>query len=219
MTIAVNQSVEKNTLSSTITATGGTGDRALIVCVGSYNATFQGTISSVKLGTTNLVQAITDTDTSDGFASCWIYYLLGIASGQTSVVVTGSNLSVASSDGGVYIAEVSGLALASALDKTASGNSDSGPPYTYSSGSSGTLSQADEFVIGLADGVTLSNASGWTAIGSANGSACGYKIVSATTAQTFNGVASAPGNGAVLASFKAPSTNINKAVAAIASML
>lgn len=216
MSIAVNQAVEKNTLSSTITATGGTGDRALIVCVNSYNATNAGSISSVKLGATNLVQAVTATDTSDGFESSWIYYLLGIASGQTSVVVAGSNLSVAASDGGIYIAEVSGLALASALDKTNSANNTT----TSYSVATGSLSQNDEFVIGTADGISLGNSSGWTAIGSPNGSACGYKIVSANTSQTFSGSATAGGWCAAVASFKqAGSVLSGGATAAIASML
>lgn len=215
MSIAVNQAVGKNTLSSTITATGGSGDRALIVCVDSYNATNAGSISSVKLGTTNLVQAIASTDTSDGFESCWIYYLLGIASGQTSVVVAGSNLSVSAADGGIYIAEVSGLALSSALDKAVAANS-AGSTYSVTSGA---LSQADEFVIGTGDGISLGNASGWTAIGSPNGGVCGYKIVSATTSQTFTGSTGGPGWCAALASFKAPSSNLIRPTGVIASML
>jgi hypothetical protein len=214
MSIAVAQAVSKNTLSSTITATGGSGDRVLVVCVNSYNATLQGTISSVKLGTTSLVQAVTLTNTGDGFESSWIYYLLGAQSGQTSVVVSGSNLSVASSDGGVDIVELSGIALSSALDKAVSAQSATG---NYSI-SSGTLAQADEFVIGTADGVSLGSASGWTMIGTPSGKATGYKIVSATTSQTFTGTASAGGWVSTLASFKAPSSS-SKAVAAIASML
>lgn len=215
MTISVAQAVEKNTLSSTITATGGTGDRALIVCISSYNATFAGSISSVKLGTTNLVQAVSATDTGDGFESSWIYYLLGIPSGQTSVTVAGSNLSVASSDGGVYIVEVSGLTLSAALDKTAAANNTN---TTYSV-ATGTLSQPDEFVIGVADGISLGNASGWTAIGSPLGSTCAYKIVSATTSQTFSGSAGAGDWCAAIASFKAAGSVRGGATAAIASML
>ena len=215
MTISVAQAVEKNTLSSTITATGGTGDRALIVCISSYNATLAGSISSVKLGTTNLVQAVSATDTGDGFESSWIYYLLGIPSGQTSVAVAGSNLSVSATDGGVYIAEVSGLALSAALDKTAAANNTN---TTYSV-ATGALSQADEFVIGVADGITLGNPSGWTAIGSPSGSACGYKIVSATTSQTFSGTAGAGDWCAAIASFKAAGSVRSGATAAIASML
>lgn len=216
MTIAVNQTAVRNTLSSTITATGGSNDRALIVCVNSYNATLQGTISSVKLGATNLAQALTITNTSDGFESSWIYYLLGIAAGQTSVVVAGTNLAVDAADGGVDILEVSGLALTSALDKTVSGQDIT---TTYSSGSSGTLSQANEFVIGTGDGIGLGSASGWTMVGTPGGRATGYKIVSANTAQTFSGSASAGGWCAALASFKGPSSNLIRATGVIASML
>jgi hypothetical protein len=216
MTISVAQAVAKNTLSSTITATGGTGDRALIVCIDSYNATAAGSISSVKLGTSNLVQAVAATDTADGFESSWIYYLLGIPSGQTSVVVAGSNLSVASADGGVYIAEVAGLALSGALDKSVPASNTN---TTYSV-SSGALSQADEFVIATADGINLGNASGWTMIGSSGGGGiAGYKIVSATTAQTFSGAATSGGWCAALASFKMASLLKPGAAAAVASML
>lgn len=216
MTISVAQAVEKNTLSSTITATGGTGDRALIVCIDSYNATAAGSISSVKLGTSNLVQAVTATNTADGFETSWIYYLLGIPSGQTSVVVSGSNLSVAAADGGIYIAEVAGLALSGALDKTATGSNTN---TTYSVASP-TLSQADEFVIGTADGISLGAASGWTMIGSnPGGGATGYKIVSSTAAQTFSGAATAGGWCAALASFKMASLVKSGATAAVASML
>lgn len=216
MTISVAQAVEKNALSSTITATGGSGDRALVVCVNSYNATAAGSISSVKLGATNLVQAVSSTDTGDGFESSWIYYLLGIASGQTSVVVAGSNLSVTGTDGGIYIVEVSGLALSAALDKTAAANNTN---TTYSV-ASGTLNQADEFVIGTADGISLGSPSGWTGIGTPSGSACGYKIVSATTSQTFSGTAGAGDWCAAIASFKAAGSALGGgATAAIASML
>jgi hypothetical protein len=202
MTISVIQAVAKNTLSSTITATGGSNDRALIVCVNSYNATLQGTISSVKLGTATLTQAVTLTNTSDGFESSWIFYKLGIASGQTSVVVTGSNLSVVSSDGGIDVMEVSGLALSSALDKAVSAQ---GTSTTYSV-ASGTLGQANELIVGTTDGVSLGAASGWTTIGTPSGRSTGYKIVSAATAQTFTGTAGSGGWVSTLASFKAPST-------------
>lgn len=215
MTIAVNQAVKKTTLSSTITATGGSGDRTLIVCVNSYNATSQGTISSVKLGTASLTQAATITNTSDGFETSWIYYLLGIAAGQTSVVVTGSNLSVVATDGGVDIIEASGLVLSSALDKAVTAQNTN---TTYSI-ASGTLAQADELVIGTAEGISLGAASGWTMVGTPNGSATGYKIVSANTAQTFSGSGSAGGWCAALASFKGPSSNLVRPTGVIASML
>jgi hypothetical protein len=122
---------------------------------------------------------------------------------------------VAASDGGIYVVEVSGLALSSALDKT---NPANGTGITYSV-ASGALSQNDEFVIGTVDGIGLGNPSGWTAIGSPNGSACGYKIVSANTAQTFSGSGSSGGWCAAIASFKAVSLATKGPTAAIASML
>lgn len=215
MTITVPQAVEKNTLSSTITATGGSGDRALIVCVNSFNASNAGVITSVKLGTTNLVQAVAATNVSDGFESSWIYYLLGISSGQTSVVIAGSNLSVTTVDGGIFIAEVAGLALVGALDKTATA-SDVNTTYSVTSP---TLSQANEFVIGTANGVSLAAASGWTPIGSSSGANAGYKIVSANTAQAYSAAAGSGGWCAALASFKGPSSNLIRTTGAIASML
>jgi hypothetical protein len=215
MTITVPQAVQKNALSSTITATGGSGDRALIVCVNSFNASSAGAITSVKLGTANLVQAVAATNSSSGFESSWIYYLLGIPAGQTSVVVAGSNLSVASTDGGIFIAEVAGLALASALDRTAFASANT---TTYSVASS-ALSQADEFVIGTADGVNLVAASGWTAIGTSSGGNAGYKISSAVTAQTYSGAAANGGWCTALASFKGASSALFRPTGAIASML
>lgn len=213
MAISVVQAVRKNALSNTITATGS--GNGLIVCVGSFNGSSQGTISSVKLGTTSLTQAVTKTDTSEGFTSTWIFYLPNIASGQTSLVVTGSNLAVDSADGSVDIVEVAGLATASMLDVT---NVANGTGATYSI-SSGALAQANEIIFGITDGVSLGSASGWTMVGTPSGSATGYKIVSANTSQTFTGSAASGGWAASLASFKAPSSSNKGVTGMIASML
>lgn len=213
MTISVVQAVRKNALSSTITATApGNG---LIVCVGSFADSFQGTVSSVKLGTNSLTQAVTKTDTTQGFTSSWIFYLPNVQSGQTSLVVAGSNLAVDSADGSVDIIEVSGLATANMLDVT---NSANGTTTTYSV-ASGALAQANEIVFGITDGVNLGSASGWTMVGTPSGSATGYKIVSANTSQTFSGSASGGGWASCLASFKAPSSANRGATGMIASML
>jgi hypothetical protein len=214
MSISVIQAVEKNTLSSTISATGS--GHGLIIAVDSYQATLTPSITSVKIGTTALTQAVAAVDTTDGTCNSWIYYLANAPSGQTSVTVTGTNLSVTASDGGVYIFEVAGLDLSSILDKHV-GNS-SGVSSTYSA-ATGTLSLADQFVVGTVDGVIPADASGWTAVGTHNGSACGYKIVSATTSLNYTGACSSSGWAAAVASFKAASANTNKAAAAVASML
>lgn len=201
MTISVVQAVEKNTLSSVITATGS-GGHALIVAVNSYQATLTPSITSVKLGGVSLTQAVAAVDTSDGTCNSWIYYLENIASGQTGVAVTGSNLSVVSGDGGIYIVEVAGLVLSSILDKHVGNNA---ATTTYSA-TSGALSQGNEFVIGCADGLGPSNASGWTAIGTPGGSSCGYKIVSSATSQNYTGSCSGSGWCAGIASFKGPAS-------------
>jgi hypothetical protein len=213
MTISVAQAVRKNALSNTITATGS--GNGLVVCIGSFSGSFQGTISSVKLGTTNLTQAVTKTDTTEGFASTWIYYLPNAPSGQTSLVVAGSNLTVDSADGSVDIIEVAGLATASMLDVT---NVANGSGSTYSV-SSGALAQPNEIIFGITDGVSLGSASTWTMVGTPSGSATGYKIVSAATSQTFTGSAASGGWAASLASFKAPSSANRGVTGIIASML
>lgn len=213
MTISPVQAVRKNALSNTITATGS--GNGLIVCVGSFNASSQGAISSVKLGTTSLIQAVTKTDTNSGFTSTWIYYLPNAPSGQTSLVVAGSNLAVDSADGSVDIVEVGGLAAASMLDVT---NVANGAGTTYSV-SSGALAQTDEIIFGIAAGVNLTSSPGWTMVGTPSGSATGYKIVSATTAQAFAGSVSIGGWAASLASFKATSGANRGVTGMIASML
>jgi hypothetical protein len=213
MTISIAQAVRKNALTNTITATG-TG-HGLIVCIGSFNDFLQGTITSVKLGTTSLTQAVTKTDTTQGFSSTWIYYLPNAPSGQTSLVVAGSNLTVDAADGSVDVIEVTGLAPASILDVTNVGNG-SGSAYSVASGA---LAQPEEIIFGIAEGVNMGAASGWTMVGTPNGSVTGYKIVSSATSQTFTGSVTAGGWSGCVASFKAPSSLKSGVTGIIASML
>lgn len=214
MTISVVQAVRKNALSNTISATGS--GNGLIVCIGSFSGSFQGTITSVKLGTTSLTQATTKTDTTSGFTSSWIYYLPNAPSGQTSLVVAGSNLAVDTADGAVDIIEVSGLDTSSGvLDVTKIGNG-SGTTYSIASGS---LGQANEILVATANGVNSGAASGWTMVGTPAACATGYKIVSAATSQTFSGSETAGGWSGCLASFKAPGSQRSGTTAMIASML
>jgi hypothetical protein len=217
MSIAVVQAVAKNTVSSTISATTAGND--LFVCINSFGSSGLPSISSVKLGTVSLTQAVGKTFSgADGFEGSWIYYLQNIAGGQTSVTVTGTNLSVTSTDGGVDILEFSGLLTSSVLDKAPAGTS--GTSTSWTSPSTGTLSQANELVLGTASGFNMSNPSGgWTMVsGGGTGRRTGYKIVSDTTAQTFNGTMSISDWVGVIASFKGPASN-NLAAAAVASML
>jgi hypothetical protein len=215
MSIAVVQAVAKNTLSSTITAPAAGND--LIVCINSFNTT-TATITSVKLGTVSLTQALTKNQGGDGATQSWLYYLANVAAGQTAVAVTGSGLQVDTSNGGVDIIEASGLLTASPLDKAPAGGG--GTSTSWSSASTGTLSQPNELVVGTACGFSMANPSGWTMVsGGGTARRTGYKIVSATTAQTFNGTMSLADWSALIASFKGISSGVSSATAAIASML
>jgi hypothetical protein len=107
MAISVVQTVKSNTATTTIASTGS--GNTLVVCINSYG-TSSPSISSVKLGSTSLTLAESAAEHSGSdYAGSWIYYLSGIASGQTSVAISGTNLGLASSDGGVCIYEVSGI--------------------------------------------------------------------------------------------------------------
>ena len=161
-------------------------------------------VSGVTLGGVSLTLANSKVYNPGGsnYAS-YIYYLLGIASGQTAVVVSGTNLSVTSSNGGVDIYEVAGMATASALDKAPTGAGGTGSAYF--SNNTGTLSQASEIVFGTCDGETPGAASGWTNI-TGSGRASGYQIVSATTGIEYTGtLPSGGGYSGCVASFKAGS--------------
>lgn len=203
------QIVTSNTLTTTIAKTKA--NNTLIVCINTYNASSI-SISSVKLGTASLTQAKTASASVFGTTAVFIYYLSGIAADQTSVVISGSGLNVASGSGGVSIYEVPQLDLTSALDETADDSSTSGSSWT--TGSSGTLSQAAEFVIATAAGPagSLSEPAGWIC---ANDSltvwVSGYKIVAATTAQTFAGTQGSSNPwAACLATFKISPVSSNE---------
>lgn len=200
MTISIIQAVAKNTLTSTIPATGGP-NHSLIYCINSFSGSGAPTITGVTIGGVALTQAVAKILNNSGSTASWIYYKSGVASGQTAVVVAGTNLTVDSVDGGVDIIEVDGLITAGALDKTISA---SGTTTAWSTGSSGTLSQPEELVVGTGDVLSSGNPSLWTMVsGGGSSRKTGYKIVAATTAQTFNATQSAVQDWtAVLASFK-----------------
>lgn len=195
------QIVKSNTLTTTIAKTRA--GSTLIVCINSYN-TSSISITSVKLGTASLASAESASASVFGTTASYIYYLDNIAAGQTTVTIAASGLNVASGSGGVCIYEVPQLLTTGSLDVVHPGDATSGT--TWSSGSSGTLGQAAEFVVGSAAGPAggLSEPAGWVC---ANDSltvwVTGYKIVAATTAQTFTGSQSSSNPWAsVIASFK-----------------
>jgi hypothetical protein len=214
MAISVVQTVKSNTATTTIASTGS--GNTLVVTFNSFKSSGTPSVTSVTLGGTDLTQAKAVTLNSSGEFASYIYYLGGIASGQTSVVISGTNLVFTSGNGGVCIYEISGLG---ALDKTNSGSSASAT--TYSSGATGTLSQASELVIGTANvdvsGGTLP--SGFTnTTDSGDSWVSGYQIVSATTSVTYTGSTTDPPWTAAIASFKGLS-NISVALTTATSTI
>lgn len=216
MTISVVQAIAKNSVSPDPTIPATTAGNDLIVCVNSFNSV-TATISSVKLGTVSMTQAVTKNQGGDGATQSWIFYLANIAGGQTLIDFTSANLQVDSIHGGVDILEVAGLLTASPLDKAPAGGG--GTSTSWSSASTGTLSTPNQLVVGTACGFNMNSPAGWTMV-SGGGSArrTGYKIVSSTAAQTFNGTMALADYAALIASFKGPAS-VSGATAAIASML
>lgn len=177
MTIGVVHATASNSLTPTIPST--VANHGLIVVVNSFDVSGTPTISGVTIGGSPLVQAVSKINGTSGWQSCWIYYKANVAAGQTAIVVAGTNLTVDSSDGSVDIIEVNCPII---LDKT---NSNSGGSDTMSTGSTGTLSAAEEFAIGAFSGGTPSDTSGDTDVDISGFSLTDYKQVSATTALNF----------------------------------
>jgi hypothetical protein len=210
MAITEVQAVTAYSTSVTISATGSGNTVVVCICTGAeFGAP---TVTSVKLGTASLTQAVSkvyDYD-SDFWASVWIYYLSGVASGQTSITITGnSNLDVAADSGGVTVYEFAGVAASASLDKT---NSAEGSSTTWTSGASGTLSQASEVAVGvvcIGSDSGLTGPSGWTnAIYTGDAGASGYLVVSSTASVTYSGSQSSSGDvySACIATFEAAAT-------------
>ena len=189
MTINVVQATPSNSLTPTITATG-TPYHSLIVCVQAYNGSSTPSVSTVTIGGVDMVPA--DGVESSGYLS-WIYYLSKVASGETAVVVSGSNLNVDSYDGGVDIIEVDCPIV---LDGH---NHNSGDSTSSSTGSSGILSVAEEIAIGAIAELIPSDSAGWTDVGTGYGRVSAYKQVSSTSALNFtaNGVETSNWVGAI----------------------
>ena len=213
MTISVIQAVPKTNVSSTITATTGSGDHALIVCVTAFAGLGAPSVSGITLGGVALTQANSEVYAPGSGTGAFIWYLLGIAPGQTAVVVSGSNLGVSSGNGGVDIYETTSL---SALDKAPTGAG--GSSAAYSSNSTGTLSQASEIAFGCVDGSSPAGAAGFINLAN-SGKSSGYQIVSATTALQYAGSMAGGQYAACIATFKEGFGLSKRPTPIIASML
>jgi hypothetical protein len=188
------------TITATFGAATGAGN-AIIVC-----ATINGSaISSIALtGSSDIfAQAVginTHTDTEIWFDS-------NTSSGHTGVVVT---LSGAVSDGDVDIYEWNGIITASPLDQT---SSQAGSITTsFSSGTTATLSQANEVAFGVVGVVSTTTtitgpSSPWTneaqLVSGTDTQMSGFQQVSATTGLAYSGTYSSTSNNqACIATFK-----------------
>jgi hypothetical protein len=188
--------------SVTVTLTSGTTTgNCLVVCVGASDGTTNPTVSGITLGGSAGNFAFAEKQNSNADTDCEIWADPDCAGSQTSVVVSfnagsGSNLGYA-----VQVMEWSGVATSSPVDKT--NGALSGSTSSFSSGSTGTLSQASEVVIGAVMAQCSSGtetvagpSSPWTNLAQAAPAASmalgtGYQVVSATTAQTYSGTLTA----------------------------
>jgi hypothetical protein len=181
------------TSGTTVSATFGTataGGAAIVVCVSNQSGA---TVSSIALSGSSdtFTQAV-------GITGAEIWIDASDSSGHTVVTVTFSGTI---SSAAIDIYEWSGI-FSGTADKTHTGSNSSGVT-SWSSGSTGTLTQASEVAFGV---VTVNTEGGgnttltgpgspWTNEPQINQSAgisqlSGYQQVSATTALTYNGTSS-----------------------------
>jgi|SRR5580704_5504973 hypothetical protein len=210
---------------TTLTVTLGaatTAGNTLVVCVGTVDGS-DPIVSAVKLGGSagNFAKAVAHDGAAD---SCEIWYDFNCAGGQTSVVITFTGDSGGSPSTAAVVMEWSGMLTTASADKTNFADSFS---TSWSSGSSGTLSQAGELLIGAAAiqaaGVTLTPASPWTALSAVSGTGgdaiklqVSYQVVSAATAQAYTGtISSNSAWNALVATFKAATSTTHSGTATL----
>lgn len=160
-------------------------------------------VSGAKLGGAagNFVQAKSQLSTY--LAALWIDP--NCAGGQTAVALT---LTGSANFPTMWIAEFSGVATSSPLDKTAGA---SGSASSWSSGSTATTTQASELWLGAAGGVNAGPASPWTNFtvpdGTGNDGIYGYDIVSSTGAAAYAGASGSSAWTAIVVTLKAAATS------------
>lgn len=146
-------------------------------------------VSTMKIGTLadNFQQAVGVTTNAD---QCLIWVDPNCAGGQTALNITGSNLAVDAANGGIVAFEISGLAatFAALVDVTHTGTANTGT--NWSSGTTAATTQASEIAIGTvsSDPGSLFLPGTYTNTTNSGGfSAAGYKILSTTGTQIYNG--------------------------------
>lgn len=138
--------------------------------------------------------------TNYALATIWVNP--GCAGGQTAIGLTGNNLQY-NADYGIMIMEVSGLAAASVVDKTSTGNNEAST--SWSSGTTATTTIPSELWVGASTptGGSISNpGSPWTVDTYTGGIGNGYQIVSSTGTATFSGTQGANAWAAAVVTLK-----------------
>ena len=188
MSILLVQHASNTGTGSTLDVTLGanaTANNCLAVAAGSAASGAQ-TVSGITLGGSADNFAKAKSLTEGSVVDCELWTDQGLTKASEAVVVTWSG---SPSDGGAAVAsEWSGVKTSSAVDKT---NSGAAATTSWSSGASGTLSQAAEVILGAVCCFTLTTVtitgpgSPWTNFAQAADSImavmCGYIITSATT--------------------------------------
>lgn len=213
MTISVVSTTTANSTSVTIPAT--TAGNCLVVCVMSQQTAAQASVSGITLGGSagNFAdlkdEHFSHTSISTTFWDTFVWADPNCAGGQTSVAISGSNIGVlgGGNGGGVVVFEISGLASSSVLDAFSIGAAFSS---SWSSGTSGTTTQASEIAIGATSGANTITGPGapWTN-SAPTSTAClaGYNILSSTGSVTYSGTSVGSGYAAVVVTLKTPATS------------
>jgi hypothetical protein len=186
------------TSATTLTVTLGsstTAGNCLVVCIGTQESTSNPTVSGITLGGGADNFAAANTAYSNTAINAAIWADPNCAGGQTSVVITLTGGAGVNPHAAAWVMEWSGLVTSSVVDKAPAGVNGSGT--SWSSGSTGTLTQASEVAIGVAytGGTLTTPGSPWTELSQlAPGFGhlgAGYQVVSAATALTYNGTCGA----------------------------
>ena len=214
MPTLVQSATATGTSGTSVTATFGsstTAGNTIIVYVGEFQSTSNPTVSGITL------TGSSDTFTSESFAifgtnaGAEIWADVNCAGGHTAVVTSFTAGTGATIAYDIRVEEWSGLATSGSVDQA---NSNNGSSTSWTSDATGTLANANELVVGnvfihCASTPTLTGPGGsWTnttAVTASTGNTMitGHEVVSATTAQTYNGTSTVTGTyGACIVTFK-----------------
>lgn len=186
-------------------ASGVTAGSIVAACGSFDSATTSVTAADDKGDQSNTVVAVYTVSTFNAKAACFAFYTPTAGAKVFTFSFTGTNPTF----GDFFIWEIAGLTNAGA-DKTNHGDANGGT--VANSGATGTLSTANEAVIGYgttSDGFNGTVAAGFTSDGTSphTGSIGAHQVVAATTSLTFTANIGNPGaTSAIIATFQSVSS-------------